>query len=358
MNVEIYTNGNPRLWYKINGTSYSYLFDVDVRSEDAVHMTLTIDGLAASLYINGEFKQSITLSVEVPFDGSLFYAATDQRISVQAFKGELYSVGVFADVRTVEEIAHDKILVTSDAHELLFYEYFIAAEGIQAKGPWAGKNVTFVGDSITAGTNCDGKTYWELLQENLELGSVETMAIPGSCISATSDYGNEYEPLINRFNDVPESDLITIFMGTNDYGHDTPLGTIDDITDVSFYGALNVIVPALQEKYPEAKIVFITPLHRYGFGINSATGETHTFDSVSNGAGPTLEDYVNAIKAVCEKYNVSVIDLFNELELDPSAEETREYYMQDGLHPNAAGHRLISEYLEYAIELLAETDEK
>lgn len=359
MNVEIYTNGNPRLWYKINGTSYSYIFDVDVRSEDIVHMTLTIDGLNASIYLNGELKQTITLSAHVPFDGSLFYAATDKRFaSGQPFKGELYSVGLFADVRTAEEIKHDMILVTSDAQDLLFYEHFTATEGIQAKGPWAGKTVAFVGDSITAGTNCEGDTYWQLLQESLELGSAEVLATAGSCISSTSDYGNENDPLINRYNDIPEADLITIFMGTNDYGHDTPLGTIDDTSDVSFYGALNVIIPALQAKQPNAKIVFITPIHRYGFGINSATGEEHTFDSVPNGAGYTLEDYVNAIKAVCEKYNVSVIDLYTELELDPSAEETREYYMEDGLHPNTAGHRLISEYLEHAIELLAETGEK
>lgn len=358
MNIEIYTNGNPRLWYKINGTSYSYLFDVDVRSEEAVYMVMTIDGLNASLYMNGVLKQTITLSAHVPFDGSLFYAATDQRISAQAFKGELYSVGVFADVRTVEEITCDRILVTTDAHELLFYEYFIATEGIQAKGPWADKKAIFVGDSITAGTNCEGETYWEILIDELELGSGEAMATPGSCISSTSDYGNDHEPLINRFNDIPEADLITIFMGTNDYGHDTPLGTIDDTTDVSFYGALNVIIPALQAKYPDAKIVFITPIHRYGFGVNSATGEMHTFDSVPNGAGYILEDYVNAIKTVCEKYNVSLIDLYTELELDPSSEETREYYMEDGLHPNTAGHRLISEYLGHAIELLAETGEK
>ena len=358
MNIEIYTNGNPRLWYKVGGTSYSYVFDVDIRSDEIVHLALTIDGLNASLYVNGELAQTIRLSVEVPFDGTPFYVATDRRVSVQSFLGEVYSAGIFADVRTPEEIAHDKIMITSDAHALLFYEYFLSSEGIQAKGPWADKNAIFVGDSITAGTNCEGSTYWELLGDILELGSANAMATPGSCISGTSDYGSEYDPLINRFEDIPEADLITIFMGTNDYGHDTPLGSIDDEGDVSFYGALNTIIPALQAKYPNAKIVFITPLHRYGFGTNSATGEEHTYDSVPNGAGHTLGDYVNAIKEVCEKYGVDVIDLYTDLDLDPSADETREYYMEDGLHPNSAGHRLIAEYLEHALnELGEETDQ-
>ena len=356
MNFEIYTNGAPRLWYKVNGVSYSYLFDIDVRSADRVHLALTIDGLRATLYVNGIFVQTLALDAEVPYDGSNFFIATDQRISIQSFKGEIYSAAIFADVRTPEEIAHDMIMVTSDAHQLLFSKYFIASEGMQVTGPLTGKDVIFVGDSITAGTNCEGNKYWEVLEQRLELGSATAMGIPESCISATSDYGADHDPLINRYDDIPDADLITIFMGTNDYGHDTPLGSINDTSDVSFYGALNVIIPALMEKHPNAKIVFITPLHRYGFGINSATGETHTFDYLPNGAGHTLGDYVNAVKEICEKYGVDVIDLYGELDLDPGAEETREYYMEDGLHPNTAGHRLIAEFLEHAlIEIYGES---
>ncbi len=358
MNIEIYTNGNPRLWYKVGGVSYSYLFNIDIRSEDTVHLALTIDGLSASLYVNGELAETVTLAVEVPFDGSSFYIGTDQRISVQNFKGEIYSAGIFADIRTPEEIAHDMIMITSDAHALLFYKYFVASEGIQAKGPWADKNAVFVGDSITAGTGCEGDTYWQLLEELLEFKSTTAMGVSGSCISSTSDYGSEHDPLANRYGDIPEADLITVFMGTNDYGHDTPIGTLDDEGDISFLGALNTIIPELQAKYPDAKIVFITPIHRYGFGTNSATGETHTFDSAPNGAGHTLEDYVNAIKAACDKYGVDVIDLYNELDIDPSSEEAREYYMTDGLHPTTAGHREIAELLEHALtELGKETEQ-
>ncbi|MBE6584594.1 MAG: hypothetical protein E7649_06445, partial [Ruminococcaceae bacterium] len=354
MNLEIYTNGNPRLWYKVDGISYSYLFDVDIRSHESVHLTFTIDGLEASLYVNGILAQTVELTMNVPYDGSSFFVATDQRISAQSFKGKIYSAAMFADVRTPEEIAYDMIMVTTDARDLLYSGCFGESEGIQAKGYWADKNAIFVGDSITAGVNCEGSKYWELLEQTLELGSATSMGVPGSCISSMSDYGNENDPLISRYDDIAEADLITIFMGTNDYGHDTPLGTINDMSDVSFYGALNVIIPALQAKHPNAKIVFVTPLHRYGYGTNSATGEAHTFDNVPNGAGHTLEDYVNAIKEVCQKYGVDVIDMYSELDLDPSADETREYYMEDGLHPNTAGHRLIAEFLEHALNTLCE----
>lgn len=355
MNLEIYTNGNPRLWYKVDGVSYSYIFSADIRSDEAVHLAFTIDGLSASLYINGVLSETVSLSCEVPFDGSTFYVGTDARIYAQSFKGEIYSASIFADIRTPEEIKRDMIMITSDTDNLLFSKYFVASEIIEVKGPWAGKNAIFVGDSITYGANCEGSKYWELLKDSLELNSAEGMGVSGSCISSTSDYGTDYEPLTDRYDTIPQADLITIFMGTNDYGHDTPLGTIEDTTDVSFYGALNVIIPALLTNHPDATIVFITPIHRYGYGTNSSTGEAHTFDHIPNGAGHTLGDYVNAILEVCEKYSVPVIDLYSNLDLDPSAEEVREYYMEDGLHPNSAGHRLIADYLNHALTDLGYT---
>ena len=78
------------------------------------------------------------------------------------------------------------------------------------------------------------------------------MGVGGSCVSAKSDYGTGNSPLINRYTSIPESDIITIYMGTNDYGHETPMGTIDDMTDISFYGALNVIISGIQKAHPNA----------------------------------------------------------------------------------------------------------
>jgi hypothetical protein len=139
-------------------------------------------------------------------------------------------------------------------------------------------------------------------------------------------------------------------MGTNDYGHETPMGTIDDMEDISFYGALNVIIPGIQKAQPDAKLVWITPTHRYGFGTSKLLGTAFTYDYLPNGRGYSLNDYVDAIREVCEKYDVPVIDLFTLSGMDPSLSEVRTQYMPDGLHPNAAGHEKIAAIIAKSLE--------
>ena len=114
------------------------------------------------------------------------------------------------------------------------------------------------------------------------------------------------------------------------------------VEDISFYGALNVIIPEIQKAHPNAKLVWITPTHRYGFGTSKISGTQFTYDYLPNGRGYSLNDYVDAIKDVCKKYSVPVIDLFNLSGMDPSLSEVRTQYMPDGLHPNVAGHEKIA----------------
>lgn len=225
---------------------------------------------------------------------------------------------------------------------------------------WADKTMVCVGDSITAGSGTT-QTYWSMLKDILGLSKMTGMGVGGSCVSAKSDYGTGNSPLINRWNNIPEADLITIFMGTNDWGHETPLGTIEDTTDVSFYGALNVIIPGLMTKYPNARIIWITPMHRYGFGTSKILGTRFTFDHLPNGRDCTLEDYVNAIKDVCSRWSIPVIDLYSMSGLHPYIAPHKSTYMPDGLHPNKAGHEkmayLISKWLQiYANNEIVSTD--
>jgi len=217
------------------------------------------------------------------------------------------------------------------------------------KTNWTDTTAVFVGDSITHGSGTT-KLYHAYLEEMLGFSSVTNMGVAGSCISTKSDYGSGNSPLTTRYQSIPDADLIVLFMGTNDYGHETPLGSADDIGDISFYGALNVVIPGIIEAHPNSTFVVITPLHRYGFGTSKLTGEAFTYDYLPNGRGHNLEDYVNAIKTVCGKWSVPVIDLYTKSGLDPSNPPHYSTYMPDGLHPNEAGHEKIAQIIKEHLE--------
>ena len=137
--------------------------------------------------------------------------------------------------------------------------------------------------------------------------------------------------LLNEYSECKDADIVVVFGGTNDYGHENggELGEVDSIDDYTFNGALNNLITNLKKDYPNSLIIFLTPLHR----VN---------DDVSlNGTGNVLRDYVNTIIAAAKRHNVYLIDLFNELNLDPHDKSL----FPDGLHPNNDGHSLLANFL-------------
>ena len=120
----------------------------------------------------------------------------------------------------------------------------------------------------------------------------------------------------------PDADIVVVFGGTNDFGHgDAPLGVMSDRSPYTFYGACHVLMKKLLTRYPEAQIVFMTPLHR----------------TVEERGERRLKDFVDAIRKVAEFYSIPVLDLYATSGLQPQVPIIMEKYCPDGLHPNDAG---------------------
>lgn len=212
-----------------------------------------------------------------------------------------------------------------------------------------GKTLLFLGDSITAGSGVSGKeeTYWYRLGQKT-CASCIGYGVGGTRIAEQQPDG--FEALGNFCTRAQQmqktADAIIVFGGTNDYGHgDAPLGTLQDRTPKTFYGALHTLILYLLNAYPTAQIVFLTPLHRVGEA-----------DRLYNERGMrlsgNLQTYVDIILAVCEEYGLPVLDLFRTSGLQPNVPIIKENFVPDGLHPNAAGHRRLAERLESFLKAL------
>ena len=220
-----------------------------------------------------------------------------------------------------------------------------------------GKIIDFLGDSITEGVGVKDRAknrYDNRLKEKYGLSAVYNYGIGGTRLAHQSMPSAKYRHdlcFCGRAYDLnPSADIIVVYGGVNDYLHgDAPFGSPEDATPATFCGAVRALMKLLQELYPGKAIVFMTPAHCHYQGVSDAERSKNPRKTEDSGA---LIKYVRAIQATGEELGIPVLDLFENLGLDPNDPETSAKYTTDGLHFNDAGHEFIARALGEFLERL------
>lgn len=209
-----------------------------------------------------------------------------------------------------------------------------------------GKNIAFLGDSLTYGSLLDENDFdiekmrWtKILCDNLKANEYN-YGMKGNAFGYPDKIA-----FVDRYKDMyNDADLIIVYGGTNDYYCCVPMGEPNSYDRYDFYGALNILVDGLRNKYPNGKIMFITPNTQ-----NSELSEGNS--DVKNKIGFNLDDYCNAIKEVCKEKNVPVMDLNDYLEFDIGHnDKDKVNYSFDGCHYNPEGHKAVAKAVEKFIK--------
>lgn len=185
-----------------------------------------------------------------------------------------------------------------------------------------------IGDSISD-TNLSPQTkYMTVLGNKFKNLTINNVGKDGSHFTNKTTGYSTFATLLAK---LPASDpsVVTIFGGVNDYIQSCTIGTISSTDTSNFYGALNDFVTTLNTKYANAKKLFIIPL-------NMRAGVFSTNSNGTNSLGNTLQQYRDAIIAVCTANNIEYIDLHEDAELQP------DLISSDGLHPTQDGHKLLA----------------
>lgn len=204
-----------------------------------------------------------------------------------------------------------------------------------------GKKINFLGDSITEGVGASApeKIYLNVLKENAGLAEARNYGISGTRIAKQKDPNSVWgEAFSDRFYEMDDdADVVVVFGGTNDYGHgDAKIGTIEDKTNDTFYGACHVLFSGLIKKYPKSEIVVMTPIHRENENVRNESNNK------------TLKDYVDIIKEMAEFYSIPVLDLYAMAGLQPNIPESKKYTsLTDFIRPTWEIKELLTDCIHF-----------
>jgi len=221
-----------------------------------------------------------------------------------------------------------------------------------------GFKVNFLGDSITEGvgvTDIANCRYDNRLAVMCQLSAVNNYGISGTRLAHQTHPSEKprYDLCFcgRAYNMDPDADMVVVYGGVNDYIHgDAPFGQIGDTTPATFCGAVYFLMNLLRELYGNKPVIFMTPARCFlRHEVDDVNPSCH---ATKRPGGKELLAYVDVIVETAKKFDVSVLDLYRDLGLDPHEQECYDTYTIDGLHFNDAGHAVLAQRLKEFIEAM------
>ena len=192
-----------------------------------------------------------------------------------------------------------------------------------------GTSITWYNDNVSSAFT---KGYQTRVLEQLAFKQFTNKGISGATINST-------------VGQIIKADYYTIEHGDNDWGHSTPVGTINDYINNTKNGTFAAyyreIIDAIYKINPKAMIILCTPRKAYGFGTYLPA---HWYDEFN---GIYLKDYADIIKEIAEYESLPVADWFN---LCGNQTNLARLSIDQALHPNDDGYQLMANVLIQAFE--------
>ncbi|MGD8290351.1 MAG: GDSL-type esterase/lipase family protein [Desulfobacterales bacterium] len=194
------------------------------------------------------------------------------------------------------------------------------------------KTMVCHGDSLTEGADLDKSYTWPQLVENRVRVTVLNKGIGGDTSGG----------LLARFQqDVVQNkpDLVVILGGTNDLWWDLDINLI----------LANIFAMACQAQHRDIAPVVGLPLPLFMENIRNQNmmAPIAGWDRYIN----KLSELVNALAVAAKESEIACLDFYH-LFLDTNQKVRGDFFLEDGLHPNKQGHRLMAEKMSELLQNL------
>lgn len=201
--------------------------------------------------------------------------------------------------------------------------------------PLSGKRILFLGSSVTKGA-CSLDISMADYIEKRDPCEVIKEAVSGTTLS--TEKKNSYVERLQKVEKNQNFDFVICQLSTNDASQKLSLGQISDSKDIAQFDT-GTVIGAMEYIICYSSQTWNCPIIFY-------TGTKYDSEMYS--------EMVAALLQLQEKWNIGVIDLWNDSEMNAVSQEDYDLYMYDSIHPTQAGYLLwwtpkFEEYLYKAI---------
>lgn len=194
--------------------------------------------------------------------------------------------------------------------------------------PLKGKNIVFLGSSVTKGFAAYGKSFVDMIAARTGANCVKE-AVSGTTL--VDDNAKSYVARLKALDPKTPCDLFVCQLSTNDATKKKPLGKVaaagEAFDTKTVCGAIEYIIDYAKKTWNCPVAFYTNPEY----------------------ASPEYKDMVEALYAIAKKWDVAVIDLWNDRELN-TKEAKKHSCMNDQIHPTKKGYALWTPVMEAALE--------
>ena len=202
----------------------------------------------------------------------------------------------------------------------------------QVKGRWCslGTSISWLNENTASYPITKG--YQTRVMERLAFSKFSNQAVNGGTISSA-------------INAVINADYYTIEHGINDWGHSTPVGTIQDYINNTKNGTFAAnyrqVIDRIFQRNAKARVILCTPRKAYGF---NGYLPDHWYDAKN---GIYLQEYADMVRAIAAYESFPVADFFAEA---GGQRQLANLSYDTALHPNDEGMQIMANILIQAFE--------
>ncbi len=183
-----------------------------------------------------------------------------------------------------------------------------------------GKTFIFLGSSVTYGSASNGWSMADYIAENNDC-KVHKWAKSGTTL-VDNGADSYVQRMLNTLKRVRKCDHFIVQLSTNDATQNKPLGTLSDSMNKEDFDT-STIIGAIE-------FIIATAKETYGCEVSFYTGTRYNSTAYQN--------MINALYQIAKKWDIGIIDLWADREMNQVSDADYKKYMADSIHPTRVGY--------------------